>query len=136
MPKIPKFQLTAEQRAIVEQVREAALKERQQIVEEQRALEAAHDASGVQLRRAFELLRAVRRERGISLATVSTLTGISKPALSRLENNPEHNATLTTLTRVAEALDCELQISIAPRTKVAAEPKVPPKPRKPVKSKA
>ena len=125
MAKIPKLVLNDEQRAIIEQVRRQAEIDRPQIMEEGRRVLAADEISGVQLRSAFQLLKAIRKNQGTSLGTVAEMTGIAKASLSRLENNPDLNVTLNTVTRVAEALGCDLRITVAPR--IAATAKAPKK---------
>ena len=121
MAKIPKLVLNAEQKAIIEQVRRQALIDRPEIMEEGRRILAADEISGVQLRSAFQLLKAIRKNQGTSLGTVAERTGITKASLSRLENNPDLNVTLTTVTRVAEALGCDLRITVAPRMLATAK---------------
>jgi transcriptional regulator with XRE-family HTH domain len=48
----------------------------------------------------------------ISLAELRERTGIGRSALSRLENDPEANRTITTLARVAEALGKQIVIQL------------------------
>ena len=112
MKKIPKLELTAEQQAIVAAIRAEVERDKPGIIEEARRARAADDAMQVELRAVFSLLRAVRKEQGLSLAAVSTATGISKPALSRMENDPAPNVQLHTLQRIAAALGKELRISL------------------------
>ena len=54
-------------------------------------------------------LRAERERRGLSLADMMRLTGMSRESLSRLENHPAPNPTVLTLTRYATALGLELR---------------------------
>ncbi len=90
-------------------------------MEEGRRVLAADEISGVQLRSAFQLLKAIRKNQGTSLGTVAEMTGIAKASLSRLENNPDLNVTLNTVTRVADALGCDLRITVAPRIPATAK---------------
>jgi transcriptional regulator with XRE-family HTH domain len=49
----------------------------------------------------------------VSLSELAERTGISKPALSRLENDPAPNVQLNTLVRIARALGKEVRVSLA-----------------------
>src|SRR4051812_25499947 len=49
-------------------------------------------------------LREARERAGLSLADVTSRSGIDAPALSRLENGQNPNPTLATLSRYAQAL--------------------------------
>lgn len=115
----PKFELTAEQKQTVANIREEIERDRPEIIAEGHRIAEAAAATSVQLRGAFTLLRAVRKSQGISLDKLAEMTGINKPALSRLENDPEPNVTLTTLHRVATALGYDLHIAVVPTATVA-----------------
>lgn len=119
----PKLELTAEQRRAIKSVREQVERDRPEIVAEGRRVAAAAADTAVQLRGAFTLLRALRQSQGLSLAALAERTGISKPALSRLENDPNLNVTLNTLHRVADALGHELRIAVAPKLAAKVRPK-------------
>ena len=54
--------------------------------------------------------RAVRESKGISLSELAARTGMTRGNLARLES--QRNATLRTLQRYADGLDCELQIDV------------------------
>jgi|HubBroStandDraft_6_1064221.scaffolds.fasta_scaffold203828_3 DNA-binding Xre family transcriptional regulator len=86
--------------------------EKPEILAKARAFKKAHAAASAQLHDAFVLLRAERRSLGISLAELRERTGIGRSALSRLENDPEANPTITTLARVAEALGKQILIQL------------------------
>ena len=58
------------------------------------------------------LLCAARQEKGLSLQQLSDLTGISRPALSRIESGDNKNPTLNTLLRIAKALGKEIVVSL------------------------
>jgi predicted transcriptional regulator len=116
--QIPNFQLTPEQREIVESVRRQIEVEKPEIIAESRRMKQADEVTSVQLRGAFGLLKALRQSQHVSLAALAELTGISKPSLSRLENDPTANVTLNTLTRVADALGHDLHIAVVPKTTV------------------
>jgi len=55
-------------------------------------------------------LRAMREAKGISLSDLADRTGITRGNLARLES--QKNATLRTLQRYADGLDCELEINV------------------------
>lgn len=121
MAKIPGLVLTPEQRKIVEAVRAEVERDRPEIVAEGRRVEAAMQIATVHLRNAFSLLQALRKAQGMTLTALASATGIDKSTLSRLENDPTANVTLSTLIRVAEALGHDLQISVTPRRTVVAK---------------
>ena len=54
---------------------------------------------------------------GISVAELRQRTGIGRSALSRLENDPQANPTITTLARVADALGKQLVIRLVEKPK-------------------
>lgn len=115
MAKIPGLVLTPEQRKIVDAVRAEVERDRPEIVAEGRRVEEAMQIATVHLRNAFSLLQALRKAQGMTLTALAGATGIDKSTLSRLENDPAANVTLSTLIRVAEALGHDLQIGVTPR---------------------
>lgn len=118
MPKnTPRLVLSDEQRAIVAQIRAEIERDRPEFVAEGQLVFDAAQALAVELRSVFALLKSERKRQGVSLTELSARTGIGKPALSRLENDPAPNVQLTTLQRYVAALGRELRISLA-------EPKV------------
>lgn len=126
MKKIPKLVLTEEQKIIVAAIRAEVEREKPNLFEEAKRVKAADEEMQVELRAVFSLLRAVRKEQGLSLSALSAATGISKPALSRLENDPAPNVQLNTLQRIAAALGKELRISLGDTsTKKASPAKAP-----------
>jgi DNA-binding Xre family transcriptional regulator len=85
--------------------------ERESILELGRAFFAAR-------RTAMEVLgdlKEERQRRGLSLADMMRLTGMSRAAISRLENDKAPNPTVRTLSRYAEALGLEFRCGIRPR---------------------
>ncbi|MBA7678329.1 hypothetical protein ES703_86602 [subsurface metagenome] len=72
----------------------------------------------------FRLIRDVllrRSELNLSQAQLAKLVGTKQPAISRLERG-DGNITISTLRRVADALDADLDISLKarPHTKIAS----------------
>jgi DNA-binding XRE family transcriptional regulator len=66
------------------------------------------------LRDALDSLRAHRKQKRLSLATVASRSGIDKAAISRLEAGLNVNPTLDTLNRYAAAVGVEMTWSIRP----------------------
>ena len=55
-----------------------------------------------------------RKARGLSQAELAELTGTTQSAIARLESGGRPPR-IDTMLRVAEALDCELQVELRPR---------------------
>ena len=81
--------------------------ERDQIVKQGRAVLAARRVA----RQMLGELKAERERRGLSLADMMRLTGMTRESISRLENDPAPNPTMLTFARYAAALGMELQFS-------------------------
>jgi DNA-binding Xre family transcriptional regulator len=113
MPKRATLTLTDEQRRALARLTTEADRERPEVLAEAQRVFAADSAVQVELRGVFSLLRAVRKDLGVSLNELAARTGISKPALSRMENDPAPNVQLNTLVRIASALGKELRISLS-----------------------
>lgn len=84
-----------------------AAAERDEIVRQGQAVLAARRLARDMLGR----LKAERERRGLSLADVMRLTGMSRESISRLENDPKPNPTVLTFARYAAALGLELEFS-------------------------
>jgi transcriptional regulator with XRE-family HTH domain len=63
-----------------------------------------------------EQVAAERRARGLSQAELAELTGTTQSAIARLESGGRPPR-IDTLLRIANALDCELDVRLRPRTK-------------------
>ena len=59
---------------------------------------------------AIAKLRAMREAKGVTLSELSARTGMTRGNLARLES--QKNATLRTLRRYAQGLDCDLEINV------------------------
>lgn len=82
-------------------------------------LRAEAAADFARLERLGDAVQALRREReaqGLSLADMEQRCGITRAALSRLENDAHPNPTMQTLMRIAAALGVELRISVRKQT--------------------
>jgi DNA-binding XRE family transcriptional regulator len=60
------------------------------------------------------MLRAARESAGLSLADMAERTGMTKPALSRLETGERENPTIATLGRYAAALGKRVRFELVP----------------------
>jgi len=60
-----------------------------------------------------DALRRVRKMRGMSQAELAKRVGMRQPAITRLENG-HHVPTWRTLSKVADALDAHLVVSVVP----------------------
>ncbi len=86
---------------------DAAAADREAIDKQARAVFAAHDSA----REIVTRLKAERERRGLSLADMLRRTGMSREALSRLENHRAPNPTVRTLARYAAAVGLELHLA-------------------------
>jgi DNA-binding phage protein len=86
---------------------DAAAEDREAIETQARAVFAAHDSA----REVMLRLKAERERRGLSLADMLRRTGMSREALSRLENHRSPNPTVRTLARYAAAVGLELRLA-------------------------
>ena len=107
-----KRELTAAERERINEVRKLVEKEKPEILAQARELKKARALAIAQLHQAFALLREERKSQGISLAELRQRTGIGRSALSKLENDPEANPTIVTLSRVADALGKQIAIQL------------------------
>ncbi|MEK0426620.1 MAG: hypothetical protein RJB11_2711 [Planctomycetota bacterium] len=100
---------TAEQAARYRKIRELISEEIPEIKHEAKAM---RENRRVAIQQAVAMLKSEREHQGMSLADISSKTGISKSAISKLENNHEANPTINTLVKYAEALQMELSVSL------------------------
>jgi DNA-binding XRE family transcriptional regulator len=100
-------ELTPEEKRRWEKARNETAAERDEIVKQGRAVLSARRVA----RQMLGELKAERERRGLSLADMMRLTGMSRESISRLENDPAPNPTVLTFARYAEALGMHLQFS-------------------------
>lgn len=100
--------LSEAQRRRHDRIRERVERDRPQLEHQAQAKKAEL----VALRDAMTMLKQQREARGMSLGDVADRSGIDKSRLSKLENEPQANPTLTTLTRIAEAIGVRLSIRV------------------------
>jgi hypothetical protein len=105
--------LTPAERSRVAEARRLVAADEAEIKQQARQYRRDYDAAQGALHDALKLLKAERQRMGLSLADVEDRSGISRPNLSRLENEAEANPTIATLTRYAEALGKRLMIVLA-----------------------
>jgi predicted transcriptional regulator len=100
--------LTDAERARHKTIREQIEQEKPQLIAQGRFVKRRH----ARLREAVGALKAAREALGLSLTDMKTRTGIEKGNLSRLENAPNPNPTIDTLTRYADAVGKEVVITL------------------------
>ena len=104
--------LSAAERRKYREIRRQLNGERDEILAEGRRRKRVRDTLTAELCHAFRILKMERIAQGLSLADMRDRTGMSRSALSRLENNDAANPTIETLSRYAEALGKELAITL------------------------
>ncbi len=100
---------TAEQAAKYRRIREMIAAEIPEIKQEAKTLRHGRRAK---IQEVVAMLKSERELRGLSLGDISERTGISKSAISKLENNQDANPTINTLAKYAEALRMELSVTL------------------------
>ena len=93
--------------------------EKDEVMAAARESKAAFDAIAPELRDVLQLLKAERQAQGLSLSEIETRSGLAKSKLSRLENDPECNPTLSTLRRYATALGKKLSVRLTDQVATA-----------------
>ncbi len=106
--------LSAEQRAAIEAIRERSRKERpgpDELIDRGELDELVPQAQYIELRALAVRFREIRERLGLSLTDLSERSGLTRAAISRLENGWNLNPTLETLFRYAEALGIDLRLT-------------------------
>jgi DNA-binding XRE family transcriptional regulator len=107
--------LSAEQRASIEAIRERARTDRpgpDELIDRGELDELVPQAQYIELRALAIRLRQIRERMGLSLTDVSERSGLTRAAISRLENSWTLNPTLETLFRYTEALGVGLSLTV------------------------
>jgi DNA-binding XRE family transcriptional regulator len=107
--------LSAEQRAAIEAIRERARRERpgpDELIDRGELDELVPQAQYLETRALGVRFRRIRERMGWSLTDLSERSGLTRAAISRLENGWNLNPTLETLFRYAEALGVGLSLSV------------------------
>jgi DNA-binding XRE family transcriptional regulator len=107
--------LTAEQRAAIKAIRERSRIERpgpDELIDRGELDELVPHGQFIELRDATVKLRQIREARGLSLTDVSERSGMTRAAISKLENGWNLNPTLDTLYRYATALGAHIKLGV------------------------
>jgi DNA-binding XRE family transcriptional regulator len=107
--------LSPEQQAAVASIRARAMKERpgpDELIDRGELDELVSQAQYIELRALMVRLRECRERMGLSLTDLSERTGLTRPAISRLETGWNLNPTLETLFRYTEALGVGLKLTV------------------------
>jgi ribosome-binding protein aMBF1 (putative translation factor) len=81
----------------------------------ERAREAIQPEGGYLFAKIADDVAARRAQRGLSQRELAELTGTTQSAIARLESGGRPPR-IDTLLRIANALDCELNVELRPRT--------------------
>src|SRR4051794_29410467 len=107
--------LTAEQQAAIKAIRERSKVERpgaDELIDRGELDELVPHGQFMGLRDATVKLRQIRETRGLSLTDVSERSGMTRAAISKLENGWNLNPTLDTLYRYATAIGARVKLSV------------------------
>jgi DNA-binding XRE family transcriptional regulator len=107
--------LSPEQQAAIAEIRDRSRRERpgpDELIDRGELDELVPQAQYIELRALTVRLRALRQGMGLSLTDLSERTGLTRAAISRLENGWNLNPTLETLFRYTEALGVGLRFSV------------------------
>ena len=107
--------LTPEQQAAIKAIRDRSKKERpgpDELIDRGEIDELVPQAQYIELRALMVRLRETRERMGLSLTDLSERTGLTRPAISRLETGWNLNPTLETLFRYTEALGVGLKLTV------------------------
>lgn len=105
--------LTPEKLAELRCVRDTIEREEKpEIIDKLKLFKKRRELALAELTNVVEILKAERAAQGISLADLEQRTGMSRAAICRLENLEEANPTVSTLTRIADALGKQLVIGL------------------------
>jgi DNA-binding XRE family transcriptional regulator len=109
-----KPKLTPEQQAAIAEIRGRARHDRpgpDELIDRGEIDELVPHGQFMELRMLAAQLRRLREEQGLSLTDVSERSGLTRAAVSRLENGWNVNPTLDTLFRYAAALGAHVSLS-------------------------
>ena len=107
--------LSADQQAAIEAIRERARTDRpgpDELIDRGELDELVPQAQYIEIRALGVRLRELRERMGLSLTDVSERSGLTRAAISRLENSWTLNPTLETLFRYTEALGVGLNLAV------------------------
>ena len=107
--------LSSQQQAAIAEIRDRARRERpgaDELIDQGELDELVPQAQYIELRALAVRLRELRQRMGLSLTDLSERTGLTRAAISRLENGWNLNPTLETLFRYTEALGVDLRFTV------------------------
>ena len=104
-----RMELTPSQREAMAQADAEVEQERHWIDARSAEARKKHDA---QVQRLASLLREARQSAGLSLTQLSERTGMTRQAISRIESGENRNPTMSTIVRLAEALNKQCVIDL------------------------
>ena len=107
--------LTAEQQAAIKAIRERSKVERpgpDELIDRGELDELVPHGQYIELRDATVKLRQIREAQGLSLTDVSERSGMTRTAISKLENGWNLNPTLDTLYRYATAIGAHIKLTV------------------------
>jgi len=107
-------ELTPEEKARQLKGRAEALAEKPAMMAIGRKHKKAAETRLAELRTVFTALKAEREAQGLSLADMSERTGLTREAISKLENLVRGNPTLETVERYATALGKHVVLQLVP----------------------
>jgi DNA-binding XRE family transcriptional regulator len=108
-------ELSQEQQAAIEAIRARARDERpgpDELIDQGELNELVPHAQYLAIRALGARMREFRERLGLSLNDVSKRSGLTRAAVSRLENGWKLNPTIETLFRYAEALGADLRLTL------------------------
>jgi DNA-binding XRE family transcriptional regulator len=107
--------LSADQQAVIRAIRERSRTERpgpDELIDRGELDELVPQSQYVELRALTVRLRELRERKGLSLTDLCERTGLTRAAISRLENGWNLNPTLETLFRYVEPLGVRLRLTV------------------------
>jgi DNA-binding XRE family transcriptional regulator len=107
--------LTAEQQAAIKAIRERSKVERpgpDELIDRGELDELVPHGQFIELRDLTLKLRQMRESRGLSLTDVSERSGMTRAAISKLENGWNANPTLETLYRYATNIGAHIKLTV------------------------
>jgi DNA-binding XRE family transcriptional regulator len=104
-----RMELTPAQREAMARSDAEVEREKDWIDAKSKDLKQKHDA---QIQHIATLLRTSRVEAGLSLSQLAQRTGMTRQAISRIESGENHNPTMSTIVRLAEALNKQWVIDL------------------------
>jgi DNA-binding XRE family transcriptional regulator len=108
--------LPLERQAEIEAIRERARHDRpgpDELIDRGEIDELVPHSQFMELRTLVARLRRLREDRGMSLSDVSDRSGLTRAAISRIENGWNANPTLDTLFRYAGAIGAQVTLSMS-----------------------